>query len=254
MLKNVHRQRNYLCHSFTWTCLGLAALAAFLLSACSSKPNYLKNRHWDSRLAEFDAEDSRKVDVVMLGNSITQGGNWSKLLADVKVANRGVAGDISEGLLQRMDYVYKLQPKMCFVMIGINDLGARIPEDTIFSNIAKVLDGLKKKNIKPVMQSILFTGPSKQGYVKRNAEVARLNARIKNYVAAKNIDYLDLNTTFAPHGALNMAISEDGVHINEPAYRLWAIEIQKHINRGMSLREPPESPSQDLDVDSSLEE
>ena len=52
-----------------------------------------------------------------------------------------MAGDRTGDVLARMEKVVRVQPKYCFVMIGINDLLSGQPVDRIFDNYRKIVDG-----------------------------------------------------------------------------------------------------------------
>jgi lysophospholipase L1-like esterase len=66
--------------------------------------------------------ETEKFDYIMLGDSITQEGNWNELLGGVKVINKGIGGDTSVGVLNRFDRSINESAHTVFVMIGINDL------------------------------------------------------------------------------------------------------------------------------------
>ncbi len=53
--------------------------------------------HYASRLAKFKVEKATRNHILFLGNSITEGGNWRKLLGDSTVINRGISGDNTLG-------------------------------------------------------------------------------------------------------------------------------------------------------------
>ena len=64
---------------------------------------------------------------VFLGNSITDGGEWNELLANPRVKNRGISGDRSSWMLDRLDLIVGGQPRKLFLLIVTNDLAAGIP-------------------------------------------------------------------------------------------------------------------------------
>jgi hypothetical protein len=55
---------------------------------------------YTQRVALFEKEPVFTGRIIFLGNSITQIGNWKKLLNDSTVINRGIAGDITFGVLK----------------------------------------------------------------------------------------------------------------------------------------------------------
>src|SRR2546428_7879655 len=92
--------------------------------------------------------DKKQGAVVFAGDSLT--GNWGELekaFPKLNVANRGIGGDVSRGLLFRFqEDVLDLNPKAVVILIGSNYLSARqAPADTI-SNIADILEIAVKQN------------------------------------------------------------------------------------------------------------
>ena len=59
--------------------------------------------HHKNRLALFKAEEISRDKIVFAGCSITEFGKWNELLNDMSIINRGIAGDNSFGLLNRID-------------------------------------------------------------------------------------------------------------------------------------------------------
>ncbi|HWJ27137.1 MAG TPA: hypothetical protein VNS32_11380 [Flavisolibacter sp.] len=60
---------------------------------------------YNTRFDQFNSYPHTSSDVVFLGNSITQGTDWNELLQLPQARNRGISGDITFGVLQRLDEV-----------------------------------------------------------------------------------------------------------------------------------------------------
>ena len=58
--------------------------------------------HTPQRVAQFVKEPIVPGRIIFLGNSITEMGNWKKVLNDTTVINRGIGGDITYGILRRL--------------------------------------------------------------------------------------------------------------------------------------------------------
>jgi lysophospholipase L1-like esterase len=84
-------------------------------------------------------------------------------LNDTTVLNRGIGGDITYGVLKRLDDVINRQPKKLFILLGINDIGKDIPDSVIAYNYFKIIKQVKEKSpaTKIYVQSIL---PYKSNY------------------------------------------------------------------------------------------
>lgn len=111
---------------------------------------------WNGRRAAFIADIQKDQGaVVFLGDSITQG--WSDLpglFPGLKVANRGISGDTTRGVLMRLqDDVIRLNPRAVVLLIGTNDLDDNATLDTINGNVRLILTALKAHN--PAMPVVL---------------------------------------------------------------------------------------------------
>jgi lysophospholipase L1-like esterase len=167
--------------------------------------------------------DSPNTRIVMLGDSITAWGNWTSLLNRGDVWNQGVAGDRTSDVLARMEKVYRIKPKYCFVMIGINDILHGQPVDLIFDNYRKIIDGLVKREITPIIQSTLYM----VGAERQNDLVEALNRKVKNLADERKIPYLDLNRRLAPNDRLLPIFTSDGLHLSKAGYQAWKDELVK---------------------------
>jgi arabinogalactan endo-1,4-beta-galactosidase len=79
--------------------------------------------HYIERIAEFKSNPLQLGDIVFVGNSITeQGGNWGQRFNNPKIKNRGIAGDVVAGVINRLSEIYYYKPTKVFLKIGINDL------------------------------------------------------------------------------------------------------------------------------------
>src|SRR3954451_7586104 len=81
-----------------------------------------KSAYYEARAALF-RELKGMPEIVMLGDSLTEWGNWHELVPEFRVINRGIAGDTSSGVLDRLEEVIARRPKLVFLMIGTNDIG-----------------------------------------------------------------------------------------------------------------------------------
>src|SRR3954451_1058356 len=64
----------------------------------------IENPYYRTRL-DFFRQTVGDADVVMLGDSITEGIDWHELFPHVRILNRGIGGDTSAGVLNRLDEV-----------------------------------------------------------------------------------------------------------------------------------------------------
>jgi lysophospholipase L1-like esterase len=192
---------------------------------------YLKNRSYHLQRGLHSVYRTTHADVVMLGNSITFGANWSELLGRTSIANRGIGGDNTYGFLNRMDDIVTLKPKLCFIMGGINDIFADIPVDSVYRNYVKILEMLRSKSIIPVVQSTLHVSPKWKRAEEKNPVVTELNSRLRTYAELNNIEYLDVDALLSADGALRDENTFDGVHLTAPAYVRWAALVDDVLKK-----------------------
>ncbi|HLP17882.1 MAG TPA: GDSL-type esterase/lipase family protein [Bacteroidota bacterium] len=173
----------------------------------------------------------QRAAIVMLGNSITYGVNWGELLGRHTIANRGIGGDNTYGILNRMSNVYSLQPKICFIMAGINDLYAGIPVDTIFANYKKIIFGLRDNHIVPVIEATLHVNEKFKRADEINPLVAKLNTMLQKFADDQKLDFLNLNRLIAPENKLRDDCTFDGIHLTAAGYGPWRAELEPILKK-----------------------
>ncbi len=192
---------------------------------------YLQNANYPLRVALFASYKTQRADIVMLGNSLTEWVDWNELLGRTGIANRGIASDIIYGYLQRMEYVYKLSPKICFIEGGINDLYANVPLDVVYENYVKVVEELRKRSIIPVITSTLYTSTKWHSAVEKNKEVAELNSRLSRYAQKQSVEFINLIPLMTSNNLLRDALTYDGLHLTAAGYKIWGEEVEKVLKR-----------------------
>jgi len=191
------------------------------------EPLYLKNSNYKRMIEMWGICELKKTNIVMLGNSITYGINWNEALNRIDIANRGISGDNTEGILNRMEYVYNLNPKAVFIMAGINDIYADIPLDSIIANYEKIIGILIEKKVIPIIQSTLYVSKKWKKAEEKNLIVEKLNNYLKNIASQKRVKYVDLNAKLSENGFLKDDMTYDGLHLTAKAYKIWIEEIKK---------------------------
>ena len=175
----------------------------------------------------FFEQYGQKADVVMIGDSITDGAEWEDLFPTLRIANRGITGDTSYGILNRMDSIYSTEARKAFLMFGINDILAGTPVEKVFANYKSIVMGLKERGICPYIQSCIFVGNSIENI---NSNIISLNGHLKKLAMDESIVFIDLNSVLAKNGRLDtMFSSSDGVHLNVDGYAVWYDIIKPYM-------------------------
>jgi lysophospholipase L1-like esterase len=193
-------------------------------------------KHYPARIKQFQQDTLHPGDIVMLGNSITeQGGDWSAKLGIAHVHNRGISGDVTDGVLLRLNEITYSKPQAVFVLIGINDLynwhdKKQIPSvEYIAKNIVAIAKQIKKQSPQTTVyvQTIL---PTSKPYLQSGIQA--LNTILKNSASRGKYQVIDLHTQFTDAaGLLSPALTTDGTHLNDSGYRVWANYIQPIAKR-----------------------
>jgi lysophospholipase L1-like esterase len=166
-----------------------------------------------------------RADVIMLGDSLTEYANWEELFPKVSVLNRGIAGDTSYGVVERLDEITRRQPKIVFLMIGVNDFRHSISPEIVEQNIRSIVSSLSSSGIKPIVQSTLLVTNAPE----INAQIRTLDESLRQWCAVSGVTFIDLNPVLAPEGKLLARYTWDGVHLSGDAYLRWRDIIAPHV-------------------------
>jgi lysophospholipase L1-like esterase len=185
--------------------------------------------HYDKRVNLFNREGLTKGRVIFLGNSLTEYADWKQLLADPTVINRGIAGDNSFGVLDRLSDVIVRQPNKVFIEIGINDISQDIPVEIIVQNVFAIVAAIQTQSpaTKIYVHSILPTNDNvKKEYPEayhKNAQAAAVNGQLEQNASEKNFTYIDLSSKVKDKdGQLDWKYAApDGLHLNKAGYAVW---------------------------------
>ncbi|RYD37800.1 MAG: hypothetical protein EOP87_02825 [Verrucomicrobiaceae bacterium] len=195
----------------------------------------------DNRSYFWTQREKDKGAVVFVGDSLT--GNWKSLAASfpgLKVANRGIGGDVSRGVLFRFkEDVLDLKPEAIVINIGSNDLSAHGDPATIEANIKELIR--QARDYKAGVPIIVCTIPprDKADSPAKPGAYADINTRIlKLGKPGKDFEVLDLFTLYAnkegkPANPEHFAA--DKLHLAEPGYQVWA-EALKPVFKRMDIK------------------
>lgn len=181
---------------------------------------------YQSRLDYFRKSDHR-AELVFVGDSLTEFGEWSELFPDHTTANRGIGGDNTRSLMDRLDVLGDISQSTVMLMIGINDfLALGDTAEEVAGRYEIILRDLIGRARHVVVQSTLPVGAPEGTAV--NADIAELNAAIQRLCAEK-CSYLDLATLRMPDGSLHPDTTIDGVHLNGTGYLAWSTALRDHL-------------------------
>lgn len=184
----------------------------------------------------FDNLPSSKNAIYFLGDSLTDGCEWNELLSNNNIKNRGLNGDSTQGVLNRLNQLTKSKPQKIFIMIGINDLLSNIETNIVLDNYQKIIQTIKTDSPKTkiYLESILPIN-FELDKTKRpitNQNISDFNNKLKNFSDNSTIFYIDLYSKFLDSSnQLDKQYTLDGIHLNGQGYLIWKNEVSKYISK-----------------------
>jgi len=183
--------------------------------------------YYQEKISLFEKLPKTKFDIVFVGDSLTDNIAWQELFPQLKVANRGIQGDSTGGVYQRIQNINDTEANKVFLMIGINDIMRGYSVANTFSNIESIIAKLLIHHQHIYIQSVLYTLDKRKVI---NVKVKQLNTLIQNYVSKKNnVTYIDLNHHLSLNGELNQTYTLDGIHLTGDGYIKWKSALKEHI-------------------------
>ena len=188
-------------------------------------------KRWPELRAQWAAQvETDQKAVVFLGDSITQG--WGSSLPQhfngMKVANRGIGGDTTRGMLIRLqEDVLALNPSAIVLLMGTNDLEVEIEPQVAADNFKLILAGIKAHNPEvPVVLSLVF--PSSAEKKRPMEKIKQLNDLYAAVVKGDpQVTLLDTWTLFAAaSGDADSKWFKDMLHLNPEGYDRWAAALR----------------------------
>ena len=193
--------------------------------------------HYREKLEEFKKQKVTAGKILFLGNSITEMGDFKKFLNDTTIVNRGIGGDITFGVLNRLDEVIRFKPSKVFILIGINDLSKHIPENIILQNMFTIVNLIHSGSPKTTVyvQSILPVNPTVKNFPKGygvNESIVLINRELSNMQKRVKYTFIDLYKNFSDvEGQMDLRYTVDGLHLNSAGYQQWMkiLKEGKHL-------------------------
>lgn len=230
-----------------------AALAA-PASEYRSAAGWKENADWWKQKEDIDSMliAEKGMDIVFLGNSITQGigglrpnvtykpglAAFDASFSRYKWMSAGISGDRTQHILWRLQHgtYAEAKPKVIVLTIGVNNFSDDSAEE-IAAGIAEILKWMKT-NLPST--KIILVGPLPAGMKKeddKRVKYEQVQSIIRNY-KQKNMVYLPLKELFVKAGGdMNTDdVSGDGIHLLPKGYEVWAKALKEVIEKKMGQK------------------
>jgi lysophospholipase L1-like esterase len=198
--------------------------------------------------AKMTADKHPQRLTILAGDSLSLWFPTELLPEDRTWLNQGISGEVSNGLLQRLDFFDRTQPEKIFVMVGINDLIRGLDDQEILANYGQIVGYLRKRHPQAeiVIQSILPHAGENITWERKeklqaipNPRIYKLNQKLNHLATEKGAKYLNLQPLFTDkQGNLRSDFTTDGLHLSPPGYLVWRTALQMYTNQQITPQAP----------------
>ncbi len=214
------------------------SLVCVCFIGCKDKDEDLQQQlllYREGKMSAYAVENEQyadyECDVAFLGDSLTDGYDLAYYYPQYKVVNRGIGGETTVGLEERMQLsLYDLKPKVAVMLIGANNM------DSMFDNYEDILRGFTQHV--PQTKIVLLSLTSMGGeWGKKNQLAAYNNVKIKMLAEEYGFEYVDLySALFNPQsGEIYPEYTTDGGHLTALGYEVLTREITPAVERQLAL-------------------
>ena len=164
--------------------------------------------------------------VVLLGDSITEFGDWQRLLPGRATVNQGHAGFTTAQLVPVAEEVADRRPRTVLILTGTNDIRDGHPPSWTIEHLEQILAAFEERSPATalVIQTVLPRSDAP-------AEVRAVNAALANLAARRDLALLDLHPVFDDGtGGLRDEETTDGIHLSGQGYERWATRLASFLD------------------------
>ena len=206
--------------------------------------------HYRECLALFESQPASPDAIILLGDSLTEFADWEYLLKGSTASpgpagnrvtlNRGIAGDMIEGMILRLDELVRHKPSNIFLMAGCNNF-VKHPSITVeqvweayrqlISRIGELMPhaGLHIASTLPLNP---ISGDYYQGINRKITELNKLLQLNSSTIEQFRYKYYDNVPELSDaNGFLRQDLTIDGCHLNTAGYRIWTRRLASMIEQ-----------------------
>lgn len=191
------------------------------------------NPYYKHKKSQFELLTKSHDSILFLGDSLTDQGEWVELLENANIVNRGISGDTTRRILNRLDAVVETKPKQIFLMIGINDfVNEKKSIKEVLDKYKIILEELKTKipQTEVFIQSVLPVNNNLTIFFQDNQKVIKFNSKLQELAKELGYQYIDIFSNLVDsENQLDATYTTDGLHLNGKAYLIWKEAVEKYI-------------------------
>jgi lysophospholipase L1-like esterase len=187
---------------------------------------YIDSALYRTRQEIFAAMPRQESPTIFAGDSLTARCPWDELL-ERPVLNRGIDGDILEGLQARSGEILARHPRQLFLMIGINDLIQGSTETKLAKQYEEFLAQIRTRS--PQTEIYVFSILPVNASVRKDPsfeqltpKIIRFNQMLRTLASQKNATFIDVHAALVnSERVLDHRLTPDGLHLNAAGYQRW---------------------------------
>lgn len=213
----------------------LLALAAGT-TALRAQPDTLDYRgdYYFAKRAQHELVAVQPQNSVMLGNSLTERGDWAEYLQDSLILNRGIGGDCVAGMTARLGAIVAGKPRAIFLMAGVNDLiFSKITPEALLEQYERLLDAIRTASPQTTVfvQSLLPLDEAQNEayFAGKNTRIEAFNALLREMARRRRLGYIDIRSRMERDGKMPAEYTVDGIHLNAAGYAVWADALRPYL-------------------------
>lgn len=206
-----------------------------ILGICSAV-DARADSYYDRKVSLFELLPINSNDIVFLGNSITDGGEFQELLNMPNVKNRGISSDVISGVEKRTAQVMLGKPKKLFLLIGINDVSHNLTVKQLATRYERLVKNIRmlSPSTEVYLQSVMPVNNDFKRYkslVGKEKTIKAFNKEIERIAKANGCTFIDLTPALADPstGKLRRSFTNDGLHLTGAGYKAWMNVVKPYI-------------------------
>lgn len=172
----------------------------------------------------YDCIPITSNDIVMLGDSMLDYGEWHELLGNPRAKSRAIAGDCVHDVIARLGPIVEARPAHIVVMVGANDLQRGEPVEQVATEYRHMVDIICTMSPDTVVWLLPVLAPHERLYRQHIKprypgihmptvdQVKDLNTEIRG-LASHNVYFIGLDGLLE-EGQIAAAYTLDGLHLS----------------------------------------
>lgn len=198
--------------------------------------------YYEGRVSVFDEIPIHSENLVFLGDSIFEFGEWHELLGDPNAVNRAIKGDDTTTVLRRIDQIVEGAPEKVVLCLGVNNLQKRMGLERTKREYQEIVDkllaGSERTEVWLVQAFPANPWLYKQHIVPSHGgihmptvdEVADLNRFLQQTASSHpRVHHVPVPEVLDSSGRLTEEYTIDGLHLNGAGLKAVAHQVRKAL-------------------------